>query len=108
MPGRCAGSAPRRPAACRCRRDTSSRRAAGCCRSTPIRQSEDRRSVRTTVQVDAEVIEQIRALDGDFRFDTWMSLTCHNCPDVVQAMNLMAVFNPRIRAVAIDGGLFQA
>jgi alkyl hydroperoxide reductase subunit F len=59
-------------------------------------------------KVEAEVIEQIRALDGDFRFDTWMSLTCHNCPDVVQAMNLMAVFNPRIRAVAIDGGLFQA
>ncbi len=59
-------------------------------------------------KVEAEVIEQIRALDGDFRFDTWMSLTCHNCPDVVQAMNLMAVFNPRIRAMAIDGGLFQA
>ena len=36
-----------------------------------------------------------------------MSLTCHNCPDVVQALNLMAVLNPRIRHVAIDGGLFQ-
>ena len=58
-------------------------------------------------KVEAEVIEQIQALDGDFAFDTWMSLTCHNCPDVVQAMNLMAVFNPRVRAVAIDGGLFQ-
>ncbi|MDE1926477.1 MAG: thioredoxin family protein, partial [Burkholderiales bacterium] len=59
-------------------------------------------------KVEAEVIEQIRSLEGDFRFDTWMSLTCHNCPDVVQAMNLMAVLNPRVRAVAIDGGLFQA
>jgi alkyl hydroperoxide reductase subunit F len=59
-------------------------------------------------KVEAEVLDQIRALDGDFQFDTWMSLTCHNCPDVVQAMNLMAVFNPRVRAVAIDGGLFQA
>jgi len=58
-------------------------------------------------KVEPEVLEQIRSLDGDFAFDTWMSLTCHNCPDVVQAMNLMAVFNPRIRAVAIDGGLFQ-
>ena len=58
-------------------------------------------------KVDAEVIEQIQALEGDFAFDTWMSLTCHNCPDVVQAMNLMAVLNPRVRAVAIDGGLFQ-
>jgi len=58
-------------------------------------------------KVEPEVLEQIKALDGDFAFDTFMSLTCHNCPDVVQAMNLMAVFNPRIRAVAIDGGLFQ-
>ncbi|MBQ0957782.1 alkyl hydroperoxide reductase subunit F [Ideonella sp. 4Y11] len=59
-------------------------------------------------KVEPELLEQIRAIDGDFAFDTFMSLTCHNCPDVVQAMNLMAVFNPRIRAVAIDGGLFQA
>jgi alkyl hydroperoxide reductase subunit F len=58
-------------------------------------------------KVEADVIEQIQALDGEYAFDTWMSLTCHNCPDVVQAMNLMAVFNPRVRAVAIDGGLFQ-
>jgi len=58
-------------------------------------------------KVEPEVITQIQAIEGDFAFDTWMSLTCHNCPDVVQAMNLMAVFNPRIRAVAIDGGLFQ-
>ncbi len=59
-------------------------------------------------KVEAEVIEQIKALDGDFVFETWMSLTCHNCPDVVQALNLMAVLNPRIRHVAIDGGLFQS
>ena len=58
-------------------------------------------------KVEPEVLEQIRALDGDFAFDTFMSLTCHNCPDVVQAMHLMAVFNPRVRAVAVDGGLFQ-
>ncbi len=58
-------------------------------------------------KVEPEVLEQIKGLDGDFAFDTWMSLTCHNCPDVVQAMHLMAVFNPRVRAVAIDGGLFQ-
>jgi alkyl hydroperoxide reductase subunit F len=58
-------------------------------------------------KVEADVIDQIRGLDGDFVFETWMSLTCHNCPDVVQALNLMAVLNPRIRHVAIDGGLFQ-
>ena len=59
-------------------------------------------------KVEADVVEQIRALDGDFRFETFMSLTCHNCPDVVQALHLMAVLNPRVRAVAVDGGLFQA
>ena len=59
-------------------------------------------------KVEADVIEQIQALEGDFVFETYMSLTCHNCPDVVQALNLMAVLNPRIRHVAIDGGLFQA
>jgi alkyl hydroperoxide reductase subunit F len=58
-------------------------------------------------KLDAATIEQIRALDGDFAFETYMSLTCHNCPDVVQALNSMAVLNPRIRHVAIDGALFQ-
>ncbi|MEY2890906.1 MAG: hypothetical protein RJA98_814 [Pseudomonadota bacterium] len=59
-------------------------------------------------KAEPEVIAQIKALDGDFDFTTWMSLTCHNCPDVVQALNLMAVLNPRIQHVAIDGGMFQA
>jgi NADH-dependent peroxiredoxin subunit F len=59
-------------------------------------------------KVDADTIQQIQALEGDFVFETYMSLTCHNCPDVVQALNLMAVLNPRVRHVAIDGGLFQA
>jgi alkyl hydroperoxide reductase subunit F len=58
-------------------------------------------------KVEADVIEQIQALDGEFVFETWMSLSCHNCPDVVQALNLMAVLNPRVRHTAIDGGLFQ-
>jgi NADH-dependent peroxiredoxin subunit F len=58
-------------------------------------------------KLEPEVIEQIQALEGDFAFETYMSLTCHNCPDVVQALNLMAVLNPKIRHVAIDGGLFQ-
>ncbi|MBL8302415.1 MAG: alkyl hydroperoxide reductase subunit F [Ideonella sp.] len=58
-------------------------------------------------KVEAELIEQIRAIDGDFAFETYMSLTCHNCPDVVQALNLMAVLNPRIRHTTIDGALYQ-
>ena len=59
-------------------------------------------------KVEAELIEQIKDLEGDLRFETFMSLSCHNCPDVVQALNLMAVLNPRIESVVIDGGLFQA
>ncbi|WP_185076767.1 thioredoxin family protein, partial [Pseudomonas frederiksbergensis] len=43
-----------------------------------------------------------------FSFETYFSLSCQNCPDVVQALNLMAVLNPNIRHVAIDGALFQA
>jgi alkyl hydroperoxide reductase subunit F len=58
-------------------------------------------------KVDEAVLQQIRALDGDFEFEIYISLTCHNCPDVVQALNLMAVQNPRIRATMIDGSLFQ-
>jgi alkyl hydroperoxide reductase subunit F len=60
-----------------------------------------------------ETIARIRALegrgdDGLLRFESYYSLSCQNCPDVVQALNLMAVLNPRIRHVAIDGALFQA
>ncbi|CCB68061.1 MULTISPECIES: alkyl hydroperoxide reductase subunit F [unclassified Hyphomicrobium] len=57
-------------------------------------------------RVEQAVIDQIRALDGDFSFETYFSLSCQNCPDVVQALNLMAVLNPRIKHVAIDGGVF--
>ena len=54
-----------------------------------------------------DVIEQVRALDGDYAFETYFSLSCQNCPDVVQALNLMSVLNPRISHVAIEGGAFQ-
>ena len=55
----------------------------------------------------ADVIEQVRNLDGDYRFETYFSLSCQNCPDVVQALNLMSVLNPKIQHVAIDGALYQ-
>ena len=58
-------------------------------------------------KVDAEVIEQIKALPGNYRFETFISLSCQNCPEVVQALNLMAVLNPNIEHVMIDGALFQ-
>ncbi|MDV0438058.1 alkyl hydroperoxide reductase subunit F [Xanthomonas sacchari] len=55
----------------------------------------------------AELIEQVRNLPGEYRFETYFSLSCQNCPDVVQALNLAAVLNPNIQHVAIDGALFQ-
>ena len=58
-------------------------------------------------KVEADVLESIRALQGDFRFEVYMSLTCHNCPDVVQALSLMAIFNPQIQTTVIEGGAFQ-
>ena len=58
-------------------------------------------------KVDADVIEQIRNLKGEYLFETYISLSCQNCPDVVQALNLMALLNPNIRHVMIDGALFQ-
>jgi alkyl hydroperoxide reductase subunit F len=58
-------------------------------------------------KVEPEVIEQIQALDGDFRFEVYMSLNCHNCPDVVQALSLMAILNPKVRTTVIEGGAFQ-
>ena len=58
-------------------------------------------------KVDAAVADQIRNLDGEYRFETFVSLTCQSCPDVVQALNLMAVLNPNVRHTMIDGAVFQ-
>ena len=58
-------------------------------------------------KVEADIIEQIKGLDGDFNFEVYMSLTCHNCPDVVQALSLMAIFNPKVKTTVIEGGAFQ-
>ena len=58
-------------------------------------------------KVEQDVIEQIQALDGDYNFEVYMSLSCHNCPDVVQALSLMAILNPRIKTTVIEGGAFQ-
>src|SRR5690606_24973607 len=52
-------------------------------------------------------MKQVDSLEGDIRVETYYSLTGKNCPDVVQALNLMAVLTPNIRHVAIDGALFQ-
>ena len=58
-------------------------------------------------KVEADVLEQIKALDVDLDFEVYMSLSCHNCPDVVQALSLISIYNPRIKTTIIDGGMFQ-
>ena len=58
-------------------------------------------------KVEADISEQIRGLEGDFNFEVYMSLTCHNCPDVVQALSLMAILNPHIKTTVIEGGAFR-
>ncbi|WP_409272739.1 alkyl hydroperoxide reductase subunit F [Neobacillus sp. SCS-31] len=58
-------------------------------------------------KVDQSVIDQVKSLEGDYRFETYVSLTCHNCPDVVQALNVMSVLNPRVTHTMIDGAAFK-
>jgi alkyl hydroperoxide reductase subunit F len=58
-------------------------------------------------KVEQEVIDSIKGLEGDFNFEVYMSLSCHNCPDVVQALSLMAIVNPKVKTVVIEGGAFQ-
>jgi alkyl hydroperoxide reductase subunit F len=60
------------------------------------------------IKLDQAVIDQIRDLEGDYVFETFISLSCHNCPEVVQALNAMSVINPRIKVVAVDGGVFKS
>ncbi len=59
-------------------------------------------------KADTALLDQIRALEGDCLFETYISLSCQICPDVVQALNVMAALNPKVRHTMIDGSLFQA
>ena len=59
------------------------------------------------LKLDAEKIEQIKNIQGKFHFETYISLSCHNCPDVVQALNAMSIINSNISHAMIDGALFQ-
>ena len=58
-------------------------------------------------KLDAAVIEQIQGLSEPMHFETFISLSCHNCPEVVQSLNLLAVLNPNITHTMIDGADFQ-
>lgn len=58
-------------------------------------------------KISDSVIDQIKALRGSYKFETYISLTCHNCPEVVQSLNIMSALNPNITHTMIDGGVFQ-
>ncbi len=58
-------------------------------------------------KVDQKVIDQIKNIKGDYRFETYASLSCHNCPDVVQALNVMSLLNPNITHTMIDGAAYK-
>jgi alkyl hydroperoxide reductase subunit F len=59
-------------------------------------------------KAEQETLDAIGTLQGEMEFEVYMSLSCHNCPDVVQALSLMAIRNPAVKVTVIDGGLFQA
>jgi alkyl hydroperoxide reductase subunit F len=58
-------------------------------------------------KVDDKIMDQIRSITGSHEFTTYVSMSCHNCPDVVQALNIMAVLNPNIRHTMVDGAAFR-
>jgi alkyl hydroperoxide reductase subunit F len=58
-------------------------------------------------KVDEQVIERIKSIQGEHRFETYVSLSCHNCPEVVQALNIMSVLNPNISHTMIDGAAYK-
>jgi len=58
-------------------------------------------------KVDQKLIDQVKNIKGDYHFESYISLTCHNCPDVVQALNIMSTLNPSITHTMIDGAAFK-
>ncbi|MBM7601414.1 alkyl hydroperoxide reductase subunit F [Virgibacillus halotolerans] len=58
-------------------------------------------------KVDQKFIDQIKGIEGTYHFESYISLSCQNCPDVVQALNVMSVLNPSITHTMIDGAAFK-
>lgn len=58
-------------------------------------------------KVDEELIERVKKLEGEYHFETYISLSCHNCPEVVQALNVMSILNPGISHTMVDGAVFK-
>ena len=59
------------------------------------------------LKIEKELIGQIKSISGSYKFETYISLSCHNCPDVVQALNVISLLNPNITHTMIDGDVYQ-
>ena len=59
-------------------------------------------------KVDESVIKRIQTIDKKMHFESYISLSCHNCPDVVQALNIMSVLNENISHTMIEGSMFKS
>ena len=59
------------------------------------------------LKIEKELIDQIKSIKGSYEFETYISLSCHNCPDVVQGLNVMSLLNPGIKHTMIDGDVYQ-
>ena len=58
-------------------------------------------------KVDQKIIDVIKNLKGEYNFESYISLSCHNCPEVVQSLNLISILNPNVTNTTIDGGVFK-
>lgn len=58
-------------------------------------------------KMEQEVVDRIKLIKRELSFETYISLSCHNCPDVVQALNMMSILNPHIQHTMIDGNVFR-
>lgn len=64
-------------------------------------------SAGTPLKLDDSLVSLIKGVKEPLHFEVFISLSCHNCPDVVQALNQFAILNDNISSEMIDGGVFQ-
>lgn len=59
------------------------------------------------IKLDESMLRAVSKIKGELNFETFISLDCHNCPEVVQTLNSFALVNPNIKNNMIDGSLYQ-
>jgi alkyl hydroperoxide reductase subunit F len=61
----------------------------------------------TALKLDSTLTKMVQKITEKLHFEVFISLNCHNCPDVVQSLNQFAILNENISSEMIDGGLFK-